>query len=56
MKEFYVSSLNTGLMLPMIYFNLNQTKNKNTHLEPLLCTIPKAKAPGIHRHGNRVYV
>lgn len=41
-------------MLLMIYYNLNQTKNKNTHLEPLLGMIPSNKPPGMYRYRNRV--
>ena len=45
LKETTLSFLNTKLMLLMIYYNLNQTKNRNTHLEPLLGMIPSNKPP-----------
>lgn len=46
LKETTISFLNTKLMLLMIYYNLNKTKNRNTHLEPLLGMIPSNKPPG----------
>ena len=45
LNETTLSFLNTKLMLLIVYYNLNQTKTRNSHLEPLLGMIPSNKPP-----------